>query len=295
MNKSPAFQFYPDKWESHTNHLSDYAYRVYHRLICWMWQHSEDRYSIKADPMAIATVLAEPCGRIADAMQELCNEYMPLLKTEGDRWVCEGLRKEVIKQNQHREKAQAAANARWSKSKKSNTNAMQTHSASNADASNKQCSLSSSSSSNNNINIIKGMLSEFGRICKSLPQPKGNPSKPRQSALLARFKDLNSDIQNWSDLCETVEESDFLTGRTDNPFTASIDWITKPANFTKIIEGNYKNKKQGIKPSPIVKKALQAPEGWFEALSPKFPQMKNDWHSLSVATQKEIIELMNQH
>ena len=40
---------------------------------------------------------------------------------------------------------------------------------------------------------------------------------------------------NW------IEQSDFLCGRTggDRPFIATIDWILKPANFTKIIESNY--------------------------------------------------------
>lgn len=40
---------------------------------------------------------------------------------------------------------------------------------------------------------------------------------------------------NW------IEQSDFLCGRTggDRPFLATIDWILKPANFTKIIESNY--------------------------------------------------------
>jgi hypothetical protein len=38
-----------------------------------------------------------------------------------------------------------------------------------------------------------------------------------------------------------VQDSDFLTGRTGK-FTASFDWIIKPANRQKILEGNYANK-----------------------------------------------------
>ena len=30
LNRAPAFQFYPDKWESGTSHLSDPSYRIYH-------------------------------------------------------------------------------------------------------------------------------------------------------------------------------------------------------------------------------------------------------------------------
>ncbi len=37
-----------------------------------------------------------------------------------------------------------------------------------------------------------------------------------------------------------VRESDFLMGRRDN-WTASLPWLVKSANFSKVIEGNYEN------------------------------------------------------
>lgn len=37
--------------------------------------------------------------------------------------------------------------------------------------------------------------------------------------------------------------SDFLNGRTDKPFVANFDWIFKPNNFPKVLEGNYDNRK----------------------------------------------------
>ena len=46
----------------------------------------------------------------------------------------------------------------------------------------------------------------------------------------------------WKDFFNTIHESDFLMGRTDKPFTCSLDWIVKPTNFTKILNGNYKNR-----------------------------------------------------
>lgn len=41
-----------------------------------------------------------------------------------------------------------------------------------------------------------------------------------------------------------VEASDFLTGRIRNdarPFKASFDWVLKPANLAKVVEGNFGN------------------------------------------------------
>lgn len=37
-----------------------------------------------------------------------------------------------------------------------------------------------------------------------------------------------------------VSKSKFLTGRSENPWHGCcFDWLLKPANFQKIIEGNY--------------------------------------------------------
>lgn len=128
MNKSPAFQYYPDKFETHTQHLSDYAYRHFHRLLGWMWMHSPDKCSIKAEPEAVATVLAQPCERIAEALREITNEHMPLLRLKNGKWYNNGLRKEAEKQKQRRKQTSEAAKKRWGKS----LDVMQTHSKRNA-------------------------------------------------------------------------------------------------------------------------------------------------------------------
>ena len=43
---------------------------------------------------------------------------------------------------------------------------------------------------------------------------------------------------------EFVAKSKFLTGNTDGkngrpPFIANLEWIVKPSNFAKIVEGTY--------------------------------------------------------
>lgn len=147
VNRSPSYQFYPDKWESHTRHLSDYAYRVFHRLLNWMWMHADDYCSCPNDPSAIAVVLAEPCERIADALQELTNPHMRLLREEGSRLVSRGLQKEAEKQNDRKEKTRSAAKARWNNTlRDSDADAMQMQCRCNADAMQTVCSSSSSSS-----------------------------------------------------------------------------------------------------------------------------------------------------
>ncbi len=72
-----------------------------------------------------------------------------------------------------------------------------------------------------------------------LPAPKIiTPARIR--ALNARLDELGG-IAEWIGLCQQIERSDFLMGRTGRDFRATIDWVTKPENFAKIIDGNYDN------------------------------------------------------
>lgn len=65
-------------------------------------------------------------------------------------------------------------------------------------------------------------------------------SARRSAALKARAKDYGK--SELADVVRRAAKSDFLNGRTGTPFVASFDWIFRPNNFIKIIEGNYDNK-----------------------------------------------------
>ena len=45
------------------------------------------------------------------------------------------------------------------------------------------------------------------------------------------------------DAIKKVGESDFLTGKNDRRWVCRFDWLMKPKNFEKVIEGNYDNRK----------------------------------------------------
>ena len=49
-------------------------------------------------------------------------------------------------------------------------------------------------------------------------------------------------VDFWRGFFNYASESDFLMGRTDKPWSGCcFDWLLKPANFRKILEGNYAN------------------------------------------------------
>lgn len=80
----------------------------------------------------------------------------------------------------------------------------------------------------------------YHEICKSLPTLRTLSDK-RKRAIKARWQEWNRSLDSFKECFMKVEASDFLTGRKAD-WSADFDWIMKPSNFTKIMEGNYDNK-----------------------------------------------------
>lgn len=70
-------------------------------------------------------------------------------------------------------------------------------------------------------------------------------SDSRKRALRGRLRDCGG-MDGWRHALAKAEASDFLCGRSKRAWTAfGFDWMVKPANFTKIMEGNYDNSRGG--------------------------------------------------
>lgn len=67
-------------------------------------------------------------------------------------------------------------------------------------------------------------------------------SDARRKAIRSRLKEYNLDT--ILSVIDKAVASDFLNGAGNTGFTASFDWIMKPSNFIKIIEGNYDNREE---------------------------------------------------
>jgi hypothetical protein len=88
------------------------------------------------------------------------------------------------------------------------------------------------------------IINDFNRLCPSLPSVKGM-SEERKANIKLRLSEHPD--TSLTEVFERVEKSDFLTGRTKDPWRGcSFDWIIKKANYIKIIEGNYDNKGKTI-------------------------------------------------
>lgn len=94
----------------------------------------------------------------------------------------------------------------------------------------------------NNIPVNE-IVDLFNCSFPELPQVvKITPARSRAvKARWAEHKTMQG-LERWEALFNYIRKSDFLMGRTDNPWNGlSFDWITKSQNFLKIIEGNYNN------------------------------------------------------
>ena len=93
----------------------------------------------------------------------------------------------------------------------------------------------------NEIEIIMLQWNEFAEKY-DLAQIKGIEKKSqRHSSLNARMKNKGFD---FSLLLTLIENSPFLIGQTKENFRVFFDWIIKPSNYQKIIEGNYLDRKK---------------------------------------------------
>lgn len=72
-----------------------------------------------------------------------------------------------------------------------------------------------------------------------------NPDTTRYSMLRKRLRDYGVDMVVEG--VEKVRHSSFLQGHNNKGWTVTFDWLIKPDNFQKVIDGNYDDKKGGTR------------------------------------------------
>lgn len=96
-----------------------------------------------------------------------------------------------------------------------------------------------------NYQLIADMYND---ICISFPRLTVLSDK-RKKAIKARLN--NFTIEQFKEVFEKAEASDFLKGSNSKDWQANFDWLIKDGNFAKVLDGNYENK-------PFVQKISQA-------------------------------------
>ena len=81
----------------------------------------------------------------------------------------------------------------------------------------------------------------YCEICKSYPKVR-SLSETRKKAIKARLRKYSLD--DFRELFEKAEASDFLKGSNSRNWTATFDWLINEQNMTKVLEGNYQNRRE---------------------------------------------------
>lgn len=91
-----------------------------------------------------------------------------------------------------------------------------------------------------NTDDVQMVVDDFLSICKSMPTIR-DVSPSRKKAIKSAIAHAGG-IDALRDAFKKAEASDFLTGRNGGWGGCGFDWILKPANLSKILEGNYDNR-----------------------------------------------------
>jgi hypothetical protein len=87
-------------------------------------------------------------------------------------------------------------------------------------------------------------------------------SDSRQAFLRSRWREdpARQELKWWEDFFQKVKASDFLMGRVKE-FKVDLEWLVRPTNFIKVIEGKFKNRNSGSITPLVVEKRKTHPDG----------------------------------
>ena len=84
----------------------------------------------------------------------------------------------------------------------------------------------------------------------------------RKSNIEARCREFGK--RSLFEMVVKSAASDFLNGRNDRGWVANFDWLIRPNNFPKVLEGNYDNKNNNISSNDRSNKTIEDKRGRFE-------------------------------
>ncbi len=91
----------------------------------------------------------------------------------------------------------------------------------------------------------QSIIDLYHEILPSLRQVK-EWTEARQKFLRTRWREKpeRQSLDYWKAFFEYVSKCPFLMGKSDKPFQADLEWLVRPSNFVKVIEGRYDEKRR---------------------------------------------------
>lgn len=241
-----------------TNFLSNEEIGIYMKLI-WIYYDSEKPLKNNISALAMKT----NAKGLEDSLQEILNLFFVL---ENDEWHHARCDKEIAVYHDLIVKKSKAGKA--SAESKKNKSTTVEHTKNISDSTEQQTNNQEPRTNNQELITKEKTISKesaippcphdeiiflYHQILPELPRVV-SWTETRKSYLKQRWRQLFAEFEcktseqglEWfkTDFFPFIKDSKFLTGRVESkdrkPFVADLEWVIKPTNFTKIIEGKYK-------------------------------------------------------
>lgn len=230
----------------YTHHIGDYKRDASHLTLTehGIYRQLLDLYYLTENPLN-ANALRLIGVRTDDEIILANNILNEFFDNTSNGYVHKRCEAEISRIYEKSDKARASAKARWNKDV--DANALRTDSESNADGMLPINPLPNTQDKDIVSNGVANCPHEeiiklYAEHLPTLTQVK-KWTDERRKTLQARWREDKSrqSLDWWRKFFVYISQSDFLTGKASN-WQADIEWILKPANFIKIIEGKYENK-----------------------------------------------------
>lgn len=283
VNKSPAFQFYPDKWQTDTRRLSWEAKGIYHELICIVWLQFQETCCFPDDDDFISSEIGCSIEAWQRTKTELLNPHRPIIeKLETNRLLVGGLLKEFVKQRDRRYRLRENGMLGGRPKNQKVILEEPKHKAGSENLNERLPSPSPSPSpikrerENAALALAVEVFNEWNKtevLPKILIMSTG-----RKQKLMLRLGDKFF-AENWRSAMIRLQGSNFARGLTERGWKATLDWFCAPDSVAKIMEGKYDNSKfvaprPGDRPKPtddFIGKSLVESRKMEKALNEKYP------------------------
>ena len=246
MSSTPFMQLYVGDYLADTLDLTTEQHGAYLLMLMTMWQHDA---KLPNDPVKLARI-----ARMTPAkFRSVWGEIGRFFQVEGDKITNPRLTKERKKAAEKSSKRAAAGRAggqakalKDNEARLANAMPMPQHSSdTRVQKEEEDTDVSLSGASHRPLDDISKAVHDYNDAAQRAGWPTVKTmADARRRALRSRLKDCGGN-DGWKAAMERAAASDFLCGRTSKPWTGfSFDWIAKPGNFNKLVEGNYDNRPQ---------------------------------------------------
>jgi uncharacterized protein YdaU (DUF1376 family) len=249
----PYFRFYPADFMGGVRGMSAQEVGVYMMLLCRMYEESGP---IEYHILRLSTY----CGMREKTFQSVAEKLIALGKITLDNGLLFNDRAQTEIQNRSND---LKNNIKAGKASAEKRQRNQGHTATpverpfnhtdtdtDTDTSKRDTNVSLVLSAPEPASPLAEALKAYNDTAEQVGLPKVQKLTPaRSKALKARLKECDG-IEGWRCAMDKCKASDFLSGKATGTTPATFDWLTKAANFTKLMEGNYDNRANNTQPSP---------------------------------------------